>query len=344
MRRDILFFVKGIPQDSLVRDAHYFLAPVSGNANQLVDQLHERFPGFDGFMRMRPELPVMAFGIRLEIEDLKEALSIAHRQVSGLIDGYSLLTDDPPSLADAVLVRNGDEEHAEIRQYKKGGWVTSEDKGSSARNQWDGRNAQLLAQLLQFFDVVTHDPKTPPTELRTNLLYALRMYREGGASGSAGIEYLAKFSALECIVCGSATHGKEQLLTTRLTALFEDPEIINAERMGRLWQLRCSASHQARAYPDIEEDESYPPGVGTIYVERLMAGAVYFALENGYQVDTVDELWDLAQSYILPELIIEHRPQGLTRISVESMIIDPKLRAVGAGPLFDRLYPETKRS
>lgn len=339
MRRDILFYVKGIPEDRLVRDAHYFLAPVAGKALKLVEHLRVRFPGFDAFMRISPELQLLAFGIRLEIEDLKDALRVAHRQVSGLIDGYSLITDAPPKLADVVLVRGGDQSDAAIKVYKRGGWATSENKTPSARGQWEGRNAMLLTQLLQFFDVVAHDPRAPLTELRTDLLYALRMYRGGGESEMAGIEFLAKFSALECLVCGSATHNKKHLLTTRITALFDDTDIINSERMRCLWELRCSASHQARAFTDIDQDENYPPAVGTMCVEHLMAGAVYFALENGYRVETTEELWALAKNYDLPELIIGHRPEGLTRIAVESIVIDPKLAAIGAGHLFDRLYP-----
>jgi hypothetical protein len=64
-------------------------------------------------------------------------------------------------------------------------------------------------------------------DLRDNLLHALRMFRHGASFQEAGQEFLAKFSALECLVCGSERHGRKALLQSRLTELFDDDMIIS---------------------------------------------------------------------------------------------------------------------
>jgi hypothetical protein len=70
MRRDILFFVKGVPQELFVRDAHYFIANITGNAQVITQGIREQFPDFDIFARTKPDLPLLGFGFRHDSEDL----------------------------------------------------------------------------------------------------------------------------------------------------------------------------------------------------------------------------------------------------------------------------------
>jgi hypothetical protein len=262
----------------------------------------------------------------------------AHRQVSGLVDGYSLITDEPPRFSDLILIREGDDEHAMIQIYRRQGWASCHEPQSNGINQWRARNEQMLRRLLHFFDVVAEDPTAPMNDLRSNLLNAARMFRHGAASHSAEIEFLAKFSALECLVCGRRRHGREALLQSKLTKLFKDDAIVTTDRVSRLWELRCSWSHQARPYATSADGEVYPPGAGTLHVERLFAGVVCFALDYADFVETLDELWQRADSYTIPELVASHRPPGCARMAIEEAMIDTNLQVRAVGPLFDRLY------
>jgi hypothetical protein len=338
MRRDILFFVKGVPQELFVGDSHYFLASITGNAQQIAQEIREKFPEFDIFVRTKPDFPLLGFGFRHESEDLAPLLHGAHRQVSGLVDGYSLITDEPPRFSDLILVREGHDDHALIQIYRRQGWAFCREPQSSGMDQWRARNEQMLRRLLHFFDVVAEDPSAPMNDLRSNLLNAARMFRHGAASQSTEIEFLAKFSALECLVCGSERHGREALLQSKLTKLFNDDAIVTPDRVSRLWELRCSWSHQARPYATSADREVYPPGAGTLHVERLFAGVVCFALDNADFVETLDELWRRADSYTIPELVASHRPPACAGMAIEEAIIDTNLRVRAVGPLFDGLY------
>lgn len=338
MQRDILFFLKGIPKRHFVVDRHYFLASIVETGEQLVSIIRQKFPAFDLFDKTWPQHPLIVFGFRNDTENVESILKMAYRQISGLMDGYSLILDEPPIMSDLALVRVGNDDHSEVYVYSQEVWGTLNSPESNAGPQWEGRNALLLQMLLHFFDVVANDPKAPPSDLRTNLMYALKMYSHGASSKSHGIEFLTKFSALECLVCGSATHGKEDLLKKRLLALFSGEDIVDNEMIERLWELRCSASHQARAFPDIEELGLYPLAVGTINVEQIFSGAAYFALENAHRVSSIEELWELADQYILPELIVGHRPKGMARMPINFLASKMNCRIENSGKLFDVVY------
>ena len=91
-------------------------------------------------------------------------------------------------------------------------------------------------------------------------------------------------------------------------------------------------------FTDITGNELYPPGAATLHVDRLFSGVAYFALDNADSVETLEELWERAASYILPELIASHRPQGHSLLAVEEAIITTNTEVRFVGPLFDMFY------
>lgn len=344
MQRDIYFFLKGIPTGQLVGDSHYFVAQIAGIAEKVLTILCEKSDSFRAFTKTQSDTPIFIFGFRAESDDVKGALKAAHQQVSGLVDGYNLICDSPPKYSDIVLVCEEQSDNARAYVYKQGGWATLQSKNFDKAGQWQARNELLFSKVVQYFDVVAGDSSAPATELRTNLLYAMRMYRHGAESDTPGIEFLSKFSALECLVCGDVRQNRDRLLKERLQLLFDDSEIIDDERVSRLWTLRCSASHQARVYDDIEEGDNLPPSVGTIFVEQLFAGIVFFILENSYKIETTEKLWGKAEGYTLPDIIKDHLPEGLSRMAVSEFTIPLDFGVTGMAALlndFIAKHPQT---
>ncbi|MBK1854105.1 hypothetical protein JO972_04010 [Verrucomicrobiaceae bacterium 5K15] len=335
MQYDVYFFLKGLPVDRLISGGHYFVAKIHGNGEQVLEILETHSQAFKAFTKRNDDTPIFIFGFRVECDDAKSAMRAAHLQVSGLVDGYCLICDSPPEYSDLVLVSENQSNEARAYIYKQGGWTTVQDQGFDKAGQWQARNELLFTKILQYFDVVAEVESTPETELRTNLLYAMRMYRHGAESVVAGIGFLSKFSALECLICGDARNNKEDLIKFRLQALFDDAGEVDDVRIQRLWLLRCSASHQARVYDDIEESEHLPPAVGSLFLDQLFAGVVFFTLDNAYKTATIDKLWEKADAYTLPDLITNHLPEGLMRMGLSEFTLKHNFGVTGLAVLLD---------
>ena len=338
MRRDFLFLVKGLPINKLVSDAHYFCRPMEEKTlEQLVPGLTKYQPGIGHFVSANPGR-LFVISVRNEVPDEKDAIKEAWRTVSGIVDGYALLLDSaPPKVCPHILVRTGESNDAHLRSYTDSLWVSMrrQDEKPEDRKKLEETRDQLMQRLLVLFEFAAQIPRSNRPFVH-QLLYSCRMFRHGGESGVFGIQFLCKFSALEGLVCGDEEGKKKKLLVDRLVPLFSSVAGMGAREIERLWELRCSASHQAKAF-EFEEDPNtniHAPHV--VEVERFFVGSLVFALDHCH-VQTIDDLWRDVHNYKLPEYAT-YRPHELHRVPATSMFLSPSALIQGIGASFDACY------
>lgn len=133
-------------------------------------------------------------------------------------------------------------------------------------------------------------------------------------------------------MCGPAKYGKENLLKTRLATLFRIRNGVEAD-IAKLWEMRCEASHQGKAFSDDFSVVIKP-------LERLTLGAMVFALDNLPSVKTIDALWNQVASYSLPPEVLLDHPKS--RAAVVRLIADFGTWK-GAGILTDNVFNQLSK-
>jgi hypothetical protein len=108
--------------------------------------------------------------------------------------------------------------------------------------------------------------------------------------------------------------------------------------LGRLWDLRCVASHQANAFYFEDIPGSTSPEGQTGLVEYLFAGSLVFALDKIGNVATVDELWAAVGGYDLPDHALLERPSDMRKFPVQGALKITNLTLKGAGTWIDEAY------
>lgn len=341
MRRDFLFLVIGIPTGQFVRDKNYFVASPDTDTQKKFQEIAKWLPGLQAFLLENHTSTVVCIGVRNDFKEEKEAADSAWTTLSGIVDGYSLLIDaSVPKVSSFFLIRTGDELDVAIKAYGEGGWAHISSMSTESGKQWQEVKGKLFNRMLRFFDVAVRlDPKCQ-TPLAHQLLYSVRMFRHGTDSRVFGIQFLCKFSALEGIVCGSANRSKEALLKERLRHLLRRNNRPVEAEVKELWELRCSASHQAKAFRLMGIPGSVTHGAYIDRLEYMFRAALVFALDNLDTSTTVEDLWSKVSGYELPDYALSERPADIPRFAVESALLDPKLVWKGAGLTFDNLYEQ----
>jgi hypothetical protein len=328
MRRDLIFFVNGVPEWMLVHGTNYFCAPVT---SEIVAEVKAKLGALVDHWVRRAGRQLHAFGFRNEFADEAEAIRDAHEKLSALMDGYSFITEEvAPEIWPMVQVREGDQPNATIKFFEARGWMRRKSADGVAEKAWDARNMQILGRFLPFFGIVCSEGASVRTELAEQISLSAKMFRHGSMAQVYGVDYLCKFSALEGLVCGPSRHSHGELLRRRLCRLFRHRMGIE-EEVRTLWRMRCEASHQGKAFADLLS-------VLVNRVEALIVGAAVFALDNLKVAATVDELWDKhVSNYILPGEAIQERPPKICRFPFTSLVVDRKLEWTNVGPLVDSI-------
>jgi hypothetical protein len=309
MRRDFVFFVSGLPDDLLIRDIDYFLAPMRDDIRETV----RKFTLEDIQYWYRKTQGIFLFAVfRNDFSEERPAFQDAYQRLSGILDGYSFLSEGTaPEVWPIVQIRTGDQLNTEIKLFTDLAWGRLNSKDGRAEELWKKRTSELMQRFLKFFEVVANGKPKIQSELVNQLGFSAKMYRHGQVASAFGINFLCKFTALEGLVCGSARNNKEQLLKERLSALFKhEPKIIDV--VDKLWRMRCEASHQGKAFSD-----NFIPAINS--VEMLMLGTIIFALNYVETVTTIDELWKKVNCYNLPPEAIQERPPEILQFAVTLM-------------------------
>jgi hypothetical protein len=330
MQRDFMFFVSGVPDEMLIRDTHYIFVPVPDTIRKAISQLAERYVDIKHPLEIaKGKYSLAIFRNKHVVEG--DAFEDAFQRLSGILDAYSLLTEDnPPDVWPLVQIRDADQQDAKLKFFVNHGWARLSTTDGNAEREWQGRTNQLLQRFLVFFDLIANDDPKWQTELADQLNLSARMYRHGRTASAFGIDFLCKFTALEGLVCGPEQNGKKRLLTERLSSLFRNRKEIETE-IAELWNMRCEASHQGKAF-----SQKFATSIG--WVESLVLGTVIFALDHVTTVSTVEQLWLRASSYTLPKEVTAERPAEIMRVSIAGGSFETSLKCNDVGRFLDQFF------
>lgn len=342
MKRDIAFFVKGIPHKFLVSRHTSSLASFGENALTLLSNHEKDSRGIADFLKFNvSSRPVLAV-FRIVADDEVKAIEWAYRKIEALMDGYNLLSEETLKLCPVVAIRDGESNDAIGKSYQSAGWATFHAKDSRSTMKWESRKALFASKLMDYFTAATRSSQGNASEVETQLHYSLRMFHCGALANVRAVEFLCKASALEGLVCGSHTSGKEKKLVERLTNLDDYGRLVTASSLSKIWTARCTVSHQARPASGDNEDLNRAFVEEIIAVDRLFESAVYFILEQAPYHGDLDSIWDSAKGYTLPEIITDGRPHDMAKFGVLNAVLDEGITFAGLGSLMEAMLTQSK--
>jgi hypothetical protein len=289
----------------------------------------ERFPDSAVFFDPKQPEQFTAFGFRGEAEDQQDAIDRALECLDGFIDGASLLLGHELPRLGPVMIREGDEDDAGLCMVFDAQWTYFDSHDESSR-AWAEQSAQIFKQLWPFFDVVAGVHTRRATPLAQQLLYSMKMYRRGASASMDGVEFICKWSALEGLVSVGA-HPKRQKLVERLEALFPDRKAEMSTTVGKLWDVRNNAVHEARVSGVAESIQQ---------VDELFLGVSIFAIAHLDRADALEQLWAFAPTFQVPSFAKQTRP-GRWRILGGTM---PAALGEGRGKHIEALFAAHART
>ena len=336
MKWDIAFLVRNYPREYRFSDQHYMMVDVHQRHLDLL-QKHtaSRSPEIAAFFAGARSDVYMAVLYRTETTEEGDAMELARHVLEGFIDGIAVLVDrNLPKVCPLVQIRRDEEPNSYLIELGDEGWAYLQPKNPGSEAAWQKRCKMLFQTLFPFFDVVAQVHSRRNTSLSRQLMYSMKMYRHGAATGVFGLEYICKWSALEGLVCGGEPHKKLALLKKRIPQLFPNQSSAIEAKVAELWELRNEAVHEARAFDSDYLHEAPLLGPQIEEVELLFSAVVMFALANIDLADSVQTLWELAASFTLPEWAAK-RTSDMPRMSIKKLRFDTKLAITGGGALFD---------
>lgn len=330
MQRDILFLLSGLPEDRMFGDANYFFANPDPTLKDLFAESAKQAPSLADFLKK--VAAVRCFGIRTNEYDPIDAIESGFHVLSGMLDGISLAFEAEPAVCPVVFVREGDSTDLVLHVFVGGGgWATFQGSDKFQKD-WATRSAAIYDRVLKFADMV--NDSVPRNEITDQIQCSTKMFRHGRESRVFGIQFLAKFSAVEGLVCGPERNGHGRLLRTRISCLFRSTPKAD-EIIGELWEYRCSASHQARAF------ERFGGALLPAHVPALdffFLGLFTFAVDHCPQVSVFSDLWPKASAYSLPAEVLLERPDDAPRYAIRRGHMHTHLTITNNGRLFDQFF------
>jgi hypothetical protein len=337
---NVVFFLRGWPKLRRFRDAHYFVADViEPIRDQFTHALKSR-PDLARFFTDAPSEEVCACGFRVSADERDAALGIAHDYLHGILSGLCLLPDVKPIKSSPIcLCHLSTESDAPIVARRSGGWAEMNPKSPADTVDWAARTETYFRGLLTFFDLASGVHPKRDTRLGAQLQKAARLAHAGVRSEHFGLEFIAKFAAMESLVCGGEHRKKGEKLKERVPWLFHGDPQVSADSVGRLWDARSKAVHEANAEFSEQVDGTIAPQIHLDEIDHLLAGVVVFAIAHLDSQDSVASLWQNAMAapvrHQLPPELLTRRSAAIARYPVSQMVEDLRLRFKNAAHLFE---------
>ena len=341
MKWDIAFLMRDYPRKYRFADRNYTMVDVHAGHLDLLREHTADMPGVAPFFAGAHANTYSAAVFRIEAGSEDNAIELTRHILEGFIDGLALLVDrNLPKVCPLLQVRRDDERDSYLIELGDPGWVYFQPKDPTSDKVWQQRCKMVFHMLFPFFDVIAQLHPRRDTSLSRQLMYSMKMYRHGAATGVFGLEYICKWSALEGLVCGGERHRKLALLKKRIPKLFLNESSRVAAKVAELWKLRNEAVHEARAFDSDYLHEAPLLGPQIEEVELLFSTVVIFALANIDRADSVQALWTYAASFTAPEWA-KKRPRDMPRMAMEKIRFQTKLTISGGGALFDNAFNAT---
>lgn len=337
--RDVLFLVSGIPDFLRIGDLSYFVYRLAERELEQIGGLVDRFPDLSPFMKAGEQDMLSCIGCRGDWEDDDAAVRGATEMAQRLLDGYS--TFDllhQPELAEVCFLRKECSDDLWIWTHRTNRWLWGHPTGEDVTQLLRDTNRSLSDRLLPFFETLLPEDEQEPTEIINQLRCSCRMFRLGSESHSFGLEFLAKFSALEGLLCGPAKANKRRIMATRASDLFHPSRPEAEVEINDLWQYRCVASHRAFVFYDEDIPGTRPLQLEMEKLEKLYLGALAFVIENREFTGSYDRLWQGARDFVIPAEFTRIRPAGVGKFAADSWIDKHHLEWTAVGRCFDDIF------
>jgi hypothetical protein len=339
MKWDIAFLLRNYPREYRFADRNYRMVDVHQEHLDLL-QKHTASRSMEiaaFFVGARSDA-YTAILFRTEAGEEDDAIKLAQHILEGFIDGLAVLVDrNLPKICPLLQIRRDDEPNSYLIELGEDGWAYFQPKKTGSEAAWRKRCTMVFRALFPFFDVISQLHPHRDTSLSRQLMYSMKMYRHGAATGVFGLEYICKWSALEGLVCGGEPHRKLALLKKRIPQLFPKERSTVEAKVTELWKLRNEAVHEARAFDSDYLHEAPLLGPQIEQVELLFSTVLMFALANIDRAESVQTLWEHTASFKLPEWVAK-RPHDMPRVAMKNFRVDTKLAITGGGAFFDTAF------
>ncbi len=338
MKWDIAFLMRNYPREYRFADRNYMMVDVDQRHLDLLRKHTASMPTVAAFFAGADSNTCSAVLFRIEADTEDEAIELTRHILEGFIDGLAMLVDrNLPKICPLLQVRRDEERDSYLIELGDPGWAYFQAKDPTSNTVWQRRCKMVFNTLFPFFDVIAQLHPRRDTSLSRQLMYSMKMYRHGAATGVFGLEYICKWSALEGLVCSGERHRKLALLKNRIPQLFPKECARIAAKVAELWELRNEAVHEARAFDSDYLHEAPLLGPQIEEVELLFSTVVTFALANIDRANSVQALWTYAASFKAPEWA-KKRPRDMPRMVMTKISFQTKLAITGGGALFDRAF------
>ena len=336
---DVVFLLRGYQPEYRFRDQHYFMVKLADEMIEKLRALGAQMTETAHFFRKPDPAEFTVIGFRVEAEAEKDALELAKHHLAGFIDGLAVILERGlPEVSPLVQIRQTG--NADVRLFLTGEptWAYLRPKDPASEEIWRSRCEQVYHALLPFFDIASGLHAQRDTSLSRQLLYSMKMYRHGAATGIYGLEFICMWSALEGLVCGGERDAKRAMLVDRLPSLFPAERAEVEEKVKGLWTLRNEAVHEARAFHTDHLHESSVLALEIDALERLFLAVVIFTLGHLDRADSVKTLWPFAAAYQLPAFASQRRPSDMPRFVVTNYVLNTHLVGKGFGAINDAVF------
>ena len=331
-------FVRKLPPSRWIRSADFCVFQLPTNAGGALLKIAEQHRELFEFVAPSLERDICLIVARVIATSESEAAESARHRIGHYIDGISLVLDEPPPTAKALIVHRSGEPNATLRQFDDKGWITFIPKNEAESRPWEIRREQLFVRLRPLFESVLERQWSQHSELFRQILFSARLFRRGTETASYGLEYLCKWMAIEALVV-AGVQPKGPAVAGRISSLFplEEQQAIRSE-VASLWRKRNLIAHEAKAefFGEAEVENVFQ-----IYIPRLdylNTAVMVFAVDNMSRAATLSELWSLVDTWAMPADIVIERPKGAQRIGAEKILLNHGVTWPGLGMTLDKEF------
>src|SRR5258708_169737 len=118
MQRDIIFLIRGYPEEYAVQSPHFYCAKMEPNTFDLLkNNLAQQVQELKFFLERRTNEGLNWFIFRNDCEDESDAIAKAWKHLSSILDGVSLVNDTSnlPDICAVIQIRESNNPDAMVK-------------------------------------------------------------------------------------------------------------------------------------------------------------------------------------------------------------------------------------
>lgn len=329
MNWDIIFFVKGWPEDRRFQGPWIttFKCPLDEEKEfihaECLPMQAKRF-----FMGVKPGALAITC-VRVDNTDsYREAVLLAKDTLRLALDGLAIVPSATmPKIGPLIGYRERGSRDVQYTETIAEGLVNITPRDQTNREtQWHKRTRLILNELSKFLNLSFK--ANEPTPVQEQLIFSAKMYRLGNESEDFGVQFLTKFCALEgLLAAGQVTPRKEKFCRRRIRFLMGwNPQSEEALKLKKLYRVRNDIAHESKTTD------------AAIYIDEIdfIYSAVFVQiLRRQENADTLEQAWEKID---LPDEILTRRPQEFGRFALTSGLFETKMISKNFRQQIDEIF------